>query len=128
MDDLIRMRFRDVVRARARRGGDAVAATEMWGALLRGCWVLVDRFDGDGTCFLVAVRDPGHDEAPVLNERERQVCDAAADGLPNKLIACELGLAVSTVAVHLRNALRKLGLASRSDLITVLVASKRRTP
>jgi DNA-binding NarL/FixJ family response regulator len=43
----------------------------------------------------------------------------AALGHTNKLIAYELGLAVPTVAGHLRRAMDKLGLDSRSELIRV---------
>jgi DNA-binding NarL/FixJ family response regulator len=55
--------------------------------------------------------------ASTLSERERTIARLAACGKPNKLIAYELGLAQSTVATHLSAALRKLGLASRVEII-----------
>ena len=53
----------------------------------------------------------------LLGRRERQVASLAAQGLSNKAIAAQLGGATSTVSVHLRAILRKLGLRHRSELV-----------
>lgn len=48
--------------------------------------------------------------AALVTDRERQVLSRIARGLPNKLIAKELGLAVKTVEKHRSNLMRKLSL------------------
>ena len=48
--------------------------------------------------------------ARMVTDRERQVLSRIALGLPNKLIAKELGLAVKTVEKHRSNLMRKLSL------------------
>jgi DNA-binding CsgD family transcriptional regulator len=53
----------------------------------------------------------------ALTSREREVAARVASGCSNKVVAFELGVSTGTVAVLLRRALRKLGLASRLDLI-----------
>ncbi len=86
--------------------------------LLRGRWSLVDHIDSDGVHFLLAIRNDPEANAPSsLSRREAQVASYAAMGHMNKEIAYVLGLAVSTVATHLSNALDKLGLGSRTELI-----------
>lgn len=54
-----------------------------------------------------------------LSPRERQVVSLASLGHANKVIASELGLAVSTVSVYLVKAARKLGVRGRVAVITV---------
>ncbi|MBI5481662.1 MAG: helix-turn-helix transcriptional regulator [Deltaproteobacteria bacterium] len=94
---------------------DGVAA---WRALVAGRWSLVDHFDHDGRRFLVARRNDPRVRAPVaLTLRERQVAGYACLGHSNKLIAYELGLSPTTIATHLERAARKLGVASRPELI-----------
>lgn len=53
----------------------------------------------------------------ALTQRERSVLAFASMGHQNKFIAYLLGLSAGTVAAHLRSAQRKLGLASRAELI-----------
>jgi len=57
---------------------------------------------------------------PALSERERSVVYLAALGHTNKWIAFELDATLSTVASHLRHAIRKLGLRCRVELARVL--------
>jgi len=52
-----------------------------------------------------------------LTDRERDVCARAAAGCANKVIAAELGVAVSTVGMLLLRATRKLRCTSREALI-----------
>ncbi|WP_308250694.1 helix-turn-helix transcriptional regulator [Nonomuraea rhizosphaerae] len=52
-----------------------------------------------------------------LSPREEQVIRLAAGGLTNRKIAEHLWLSPRTVEVHVANALRKLGLTSRRQLI-----------
>jgi DNA-binding NarL/FixJ family response regulator len=51
-----------------------------------------------------------------LTPRQRQICELAASGKPNRAIAAELFLSNKTVETHLAAAFRKLGVASRADL------------
>lgn len=85
-----------------------------WRALAMGRWSIVAHFDERGRRHLVAVpcRRP-----PALTAREREIVSRVATGASNKGIACDLGLATSTVSVHLTNAMRKLGVRSRVALV-----------
>jgi len=124
--EALRTAARSVDRARSRlRREDADAALELWKGLFAGRWSLVDRFESDGRRYILARRNdpdaPGH---AALSRRESQVASFAAKGHGNKLIAYELGLAVSTVANHLATACRKLGLRSRLELSAMLAQER----
>jgi DNA-binding NarL/FixJ family response regulator len=54
---------------------------------------------------------------PVISERESDVLRKMAWGLSNKEIAAQLELSVKTVEVHKANAMRKLGLRGRVDIV-----------
>jgi len=104
-------------RGNARRA-DPPGAVEAWKALVSGRWTLLDHFDHDGKRYIVAVRnEPQVPTAADLSPREAQVVAYAAQGHSNKLIAYELGIAPSTVAMHLSTAAGKLGAKSRVELI-----------
>lgn len=49
----------------------------------------------------------------ILSVRETEVVDLVARGLPNKIVAFELGLSESTVKVHLKSVQQKLNLDNR---------------
>jgi DNA-binding CsgD family transcriptional regulator len=84
-------------------------AVALWQGLVAGRWSLLDHFDSDGRRFVVAHRnDPRAPDTRGLTQREHQVVAYAALGHSNKLIAYELGLAVSTVSAHLARARAKL--------------------
>jgi DNA-binding NarL/FixJ family response regulator len=53
----------------------------------------------------------------ALSPRELDVALLVARGLPNKVVARELGLAEGTVKLHLHSVFRKLGATSRYDLL-----------
>ena len=65
-------------------------------------------------------------EAAMLTERQRDVLRLLARGLPNKLIARDLGLTEGTVKVHLLAIFRALGARNRTD--AVLIAQRRGLP
>jgi DNA-binding NarL/FixJ family response regulator len=55
--------------------------------------------------------------APPISDRESEVLRLVAVGHSNKEIADRLGISVKTVEVHKANAMRKLGLTGRVDII-----------
>lgn len=63
----------------------------------------------------------GEERTPVdcrrLTDREAQVLDLYANGIPTSRIAIQLGLAQRTVNSHLENVQRKLGVCSSRDLL-----------
>jgi DNA-binding CsgD family transcriptional regulator len=118
--DALRGLVRQLDRIRGRRF-DAGDALQMWEALARGRWSLVDVFDTDARRFVVAVRNPRQLEAPrALTGEERRVVLGAALGHSNKLIGYEEGLPESTVATRLAGAMEKLGISTRAELISLL--------
>lgn len=106
-------------RARSKRSRlDESEAVDTWQALVSGRWTLIDQIDRDGRRYFVARKnDPDVARHHALTRRERQVIGFAALGHTNKLIAYELGLSVSSVAVYLDVAMEKLGVSSRAQLI-----------
>jgi DNA-binding NarL/FixJ family response regulator len=117
--DALRTAALAIDRARTKRAKlDEDEAVDMWQALVSGRWTLVDQIDSDGKRhFFARKNDPDVARHHELTRRERQVVGFAALGHSNKLIAYELGLSVSAVAVYLDTAIEKLGVASRAELI-----------
>jgi DNA-binding NarL/FixJ family response regulator len=68
-------------------------------------------------------RDGKRPEKPVatLSEREAEVLRLIASGHSNKEIAVRLDLSVKTVEAHKANAMRKLGLTGRIDIVKYAV-------
>jgi DNA-binding CsgD family transcriptional regulator len=60
--------------------------------------------------------------AGALTPRERQVCELAAVGKPNREIARQLFLSIKTVETHLAACYRKLEVAGRAQLSAALAA------
>ena len=59
-----------------------------------------------------------HASDEPLSKREQSVLALVADGLANKEIAWELGLAEDTIKTHLKNVFAKLGVADRTLAVT----------
>ena len=57
----------------------------------------------------------------LLSRREKEVAALICNGLPNKLIAKQLGLTVGTVKQHVHNILLKLNAHRRAQLILLMV-------
>ncbi len=94
-----------------------------WTALASGSWSLVDLFETDGRCVLIARGNPaGAADPRALTQRERQVAEQAARGRSGKEIAYELGLRAPTVSQLLHNAVRKLRAAGVAQLGSVVRA------
>ena len=53
---------------------------------------------------------------PHLTCRECDVVSKLRECKPNKIIAHELGMSISTVKVHIRNIMRKLGATNRMQV------------
>ena len=66
----------------------------------------------EATATLVGASD-------ILTDRERQVLELVAAGLPNKSIARELGISEHTVKFHVGSLLGKLGAGSRTEAVTL---------
>lgn len=107
--------------ARAIDRARALGSLELWPALCDARWSLVDHFDTDGRCFVVARENaPAPSGPPVLTPRERAVVACVAQGHAHKLVAYELGVSVSTVRTLEHRARRKLGVRSRAELIELV--------
>jgi len=79
--------------------GDSVVSTQMTGKLVRG---------------LQSTREtPPTEEKDTLSPREREILAQITKGHSNKQIARNLGVAESTVKIHVQHVLRKLNLSSR---------------
>ncbi len=102
--------FSDAVRRAAR--GEAVVAPGMTGKLVAG------------------LQKPAQESAPPaatahekLSPREREILLLLARGASNKEIARDLGVAESTVKIHVQGILRKLNLSSRVQAAVYAVES-----
>ena len=62
-----------------------------------------------------------------LTSREQEVCLLVAQGLPNKQIAHELGVAEATVKIHRARVLSKMKAASVADLVRLIERLKPET-
>ena len=108
-----------VDRARGKmRNTDPDNALEIWKALVRGRWSMVDWFDTDRRRFVLAIpNSPDVTDPRGLSERERQVVSYAVLGHSSKMIAYRLGLSKSRISTLLRSSMRKLGLRTRAQLV-----------
>lgn len=98
----------------------------LFAALVRGECTIVDRFESDGSSYLVARENPPAVAAALaLTARERQVLRGAADGTPVKRVAIDLGITASAAAAYLAKARRKTGLASRTEIVRWFSAASR---
>ena len=73
------------------------------------------------TARLVGRADTVNRPAATLSERESGVLRLIASGYSNKEIAGRLSLSVKTVEAHKANAMRKLGLTGRIDIVKYAV-------
>ena len=69
--------------------------------------------------LIQAARRPSHQPGFDLTEREREVLKLMVAGLRNLEIADRLVVSHSTVKCHVSNILSKLGVASRTEAVTV---------
>ena len=110
------VRILEHARGKLRRTDPDLALAE-WRALLAARWSLVDHLESDGKRYVLARRNmPLPRGLAALTPRERQALGFAQLGHSNKLIAYEMGIAASTVAVLLHRAAQKLG-CDRTELV-----------
>lgn len=64
------------------------------------------------------------DPTAALSPREQEILDGIARGQSNKAIARELGIAETTVKIHVQHILRKLGLSSRVQAAVIAAARR----
>ena len=69
------------------------------------------------------IREEPPGEPDVLTPRQREIARLVARGMTNRQIASELSISTNTVANHVAQTIRRLGLSSRS-LIAVWVAER----
>lgn len=60
------------------------------------------------------------EKVAALTDRERDVMRLVAGGLPNKLVADELGISVRTVEVHRAHVFEKMNVKSAVELVNLL--------
>jgi len=101
--------------------GDSSA--ELWSAFTRGSWKLVDRFDDEGRCYIVALRRNAADDAAALCEPERLVLERRARGELLETIANDAGVTVSAISRRLQRGMRKLGIGTQAELVRLFAAS-----
>jgi DNA-binding CsgD family transcriptional regulator len=110
----------DRARSKLRRE-DPEQAIEVWRGLVSGTWTLVEHFESDGRCYLLALKNtPGTHDPRALTERERQAIHYATLGHSTKETAYALGISDHTVDVHLASAMKKLGIKSRIELVRLM--------
>lgn len=70
-----------------------------------------------------AERSEIHERLAALSKRERNVLDGLIAGLPNKVIASNLGISPRTVEVYRANLMTKMNATSLSDLVRLALVA-----
>jgi DNA-binding CsgD family transcriptional regulator len=94
----------------------SLESLDVWSRLLQGRWSIVRYQRQGGRMRYLAIENPAGDTLRALTAAEREVVVRAAAGQPNKVVAAELELHLSTVCNLLASGLRKLGLERRTHL------------
>lgn len=108
-----------VDRARGKlRRKDPDEALDLWKAMVRGRWSIVDWFDSDGRRFVLARPNaPNLGDPRGLTEREHQVVTYASHGESSKLISYRLGISKQRVSKLLHDSMHKLGVKTTAQLV-----------
>ncbi|MCA9631916.1 MAG: helix-turn-helix transcriptional regulator [Myxococcales bacterium] len=119
--ELLRTAVQRADKARTRKERAAPeSALDLWHGLVDGKWSLLDRFDTDGRRYVVACQNPLiTPSVRQLTTREREAAQLAALGFSNAEAAYALGTSESTAATHTANALNKLNVARRVELVAL---------
>jgi DNA-binding NarL/FixJ family response regulator len=86
-------------------------------AVARGTRYLDPRLGRPVTGEYLNRASPKSKSRPTISERESDVLKRMAQGYSNKEIAGAMEISVKTVEVHKANAMRKLGLRGRTDVV-----------
>ena len=70
---------------------------------------------------LVHDRDELREKIESLSDRERQVFSLVAEGLTNRMIACDLSVSERTVEVHRSSAMKKIGAKNLAELVRISI-------
>jgi DNA-binding NarL/FixJ family response regulator len=90
-------------------------------AVARGGQYLDSALTGRVTARLIGKEGKRAQAGAAVSERESDVLRMIASGYSNKEIAASLSLSVKTVETHKANAMRKLGLSGRIDIVKYAV-------
>ena len=101
-----------------------VGAAELGAAIyaaLQGLVILDPAIANELTSQIAPSHPPSGEIADIdpLTEREHQVLELLALGLPNKTIAMELGISEHTAKFHVGAIMSKLGAASRTEAVAI---------
>lgn len=89
-------------------------------------WTVIDQYEQDGFRYRLTRRPVDPESGGLrLTPREDEVLTHACDGFSNKEIAYTLGLAPSTVGVLLFRAAAKMGVRSRTELLSAYMRLKK---
>ena len=80
----------------------------------------VDQLDAVRSRLGLRAAAPAYSSTSALTPREREVAALIAGGLTNAELASRLYISPRTAAVHVSSILRKLGVASRTDVASAL--------
>lgn len=120
---------RELVRLVSESGAAGfVGKSESVSAILPAARILLD----GGNCFPEWLTDPGDEECPEglpeldelrrlrsLTAREREILGLFADGMRATQVADRIAIRPATVYTHVRNAIHKLGVDSRTQAVAI---------
>jgi two-component system, NarL family, response regulator LiaR len=100
-----------------------VSAAELVSAI-RGAMAGQSKLSSEATQVLIQeMRSPAARDYD-LTAREKEILKLMVDGLPNTDIADKLGVSPSTAKFHVSNVLSKLGVASRTEAVSMALKQK----
>jgi two-component system nitrate/nitrite response regulator NarL len=97
--------------------GDSVVSPEMTSKL-------VNAFQASHSAPAITTASAAPDPIHSLSPREREILDHVAKGASNKEVARALGIAETTVKIHVQHILRKLNLSSRVQAAVYVTGRK----
>ena len=117
--EALRAAVRRIERSRLRKNRTDPEILGFWNRIARGEMSFVERADGAKRYYLLVENAADRRKLLCLTKTEAGVVAEAARGLANKTIAYSLGVSDSAVSQHLANAAKKLGFATRVELIRI---------
>jgi len=118
-NDVLEMHAAKIKRARSKQHRSTPEALELWTSLIEGRVTLTPRDRGSERRYVVLDNPISTHPLLALSKGERDVITLAARGLSTKLTAYALGISSATVSSRLGSIARKLGLASRTELVRI---------